>query len=113
MLQKGIYSYIETYKRLASFLSKSGLAWEEDFKKSKVKLGLLPDVDMLLMVEKHCTKRHIFFLQMFWKDGVSKKTGLRGVATGGPGGSCPPLHLSLWTKIGPTVSVSVLYGPEI
>ena len=65
LLQKGIYSYIETYKRLASFLSKSGLAWEEDFKKSKVKLGLLPDIDMLLMVEKHCTKRHIFFLQMF------------------------------------------------
>ena len=34
------------------FLSASGLAWQTCLKKKEVKLELLPDVDMLLMVEK-------------------------------------------------------------
>ena len=36
----------------AHFLSEPGLAWQACLKKTKVKLELLPDVDMLLMVEK-------------------------------------------------------------
>ena len=34
------------------FLSAPGLAWKVALKKTKVKLGLLTDIDMLLMVEK-------------------------------------------------------------
>ena len=34
------------------FLSAPGLAWQAVFKKTKVKLELLTNVDMLLMVEK-------------------------------------------------------------
>ena len=34
------------------FLSSPGLAWQAAFKKTKVKLELLTDVDLLLMVEK-------------------------------------------------------------
>ena len=37
---------------LAHFLSAPGLAWEACLKKTEVKLELLPDDDMLLMVEK-------------------------------------------------------------
>ena len=36
----------------AKFLSATGLAWQAALKRTKVKLNLLPDVDMLLMVEK-------------------------------------------------------------
>ena len=36
----------------AKFLSVPGLAWQVAFKKTKVKLDLLTDIDMLLMVEK-------------------------------------------------------------
>ena len=36
----------------AKFLSAPELAWQEVFKKTKVKLNLLSDIDMLLMVEK-------------------------------------------------------------
>ena len=46
----------------ACFFTAPGLGWEAAFKKSKIKLDLLTDVDMLLMVEKginrgicHCT----------------------------------------------------------
>ena len=34
------------------FLSAPGLAWQAALKKTKVKLDLLTDIDMLLMVEK-------------------------------------------------------------
>ena len=34
------------------FLSAPGLAWQASLKKTKRKLGLLTDIDMLLMVEK-------------------------------------------------------------
>ena len=34
------------------FLSAPGLAWQAALKKTKVKLDLLNDIDMLLMVEK-------------------------------------------------------------
>ena len=37
---------------LAHFLSTSGLAWQAVLKKTKVKLDLLTDINMLLMVEK-------------------------------------------------------------
>ena len=36
----------------ATFLSTPGLTWQTALKKTKVKLDLLTDVDMLLMVEK-------------------------------------------------------------
>ena len=36
----------------AKFLSASGLAWQAALKKTKVKLDLSTDIDMLLMVEK-------------------------------------------------------------
>ena len=37
------------------FLSAPGLAWQAAFKKTKVKLDLLTNIDMLLMVEKGIT----------------------------------------------------------
>ena len=37
---------------LEKFLSVPGLAWQVAFKKTKLKLDLLTDIDMLLMVEK-------------------------------------------------------------
>ena len=44
---------IEIYKlHPAKFLSAPGLAWQAALKKTKVKLDLLTDIDMLLMVEK-------------------------------------------------------------
>ena len=36
----------------AKFLSAPGLVWQEALKKNKVKLGLLTDIDMLLIVGK-------------------------------------------------------------
>ena len=36
----------------AKFLSAPGLAWQAALKKTKVKLDLLTDIDVLLMVEK-------------------------------------------------------------
>ena len=36
----------------AKFPSAPGLAWQAAFKKTKIKLDLLIDIDMLLMVEK-------------------------------------------------------------
>ena len=36
----------------AKFLTAPGLAWQTAFKKTKVKLDLLIDIDMLLMIEK-------------------------------------------------------------
>ena len=39
----------------AKFLSDPGLAWQAVLKKTKVKLDLLSDIDMLLMVEKGIT----------------------------------------------------------
>ena len=40
----------------AYFVSAPGLAWQACLKKTEVKLGLLTDVDMLLMVEKGIRK---------------------------------------------------------
>ena len=37
---------------LQKFISALGLAWQADFKKTKVKLDLLTDINMLSMVEK-------------------------------------------------------------
>ena len=36
----------------AKFLSAPGLAWQGAFKKAKIKLDILTDIDMLLTVEK-------------------------------------------------------------
>ena len=36
----------------SDFLSAPGLAWEACFKKTKIKLELLTDIDMLLIIEK-------------------------------------------------------------
>ena len=44
---------IEIYElELAHFLSAPGLAWQACLKKTRVKLELLTDIDMLLIVEK-------------------------------------------------------------
>ena len=44
---------LEIYKlNLARFLTVIGLAWKAALKKTKVKLDLLTDIDMLVMVEK-------------------------------------------------------------
>ena len=45
------------------FLTAPGLVWQADLKKTKVKLDLLSDIDMLLMVEKGITagKCHSFY----------------------------------------------------
>ena len=44
---------IEIYELdTAKFLSAPGLRWQAALKKTKVKLDLLTDIDMLLMVEK-------------------------------------------------------------
>ena len=39
----------------ANFICASGLAWEAALKKTKVKLVILTDINMLLMVEKGAT----------------------------------------------------------
>ena len=39
----------------AKFVSAPGLAWQAALKKTKVKLDLLTEIDMLLMVEKGIT----------------------------------------------------------
>ena len=43
----------------AKFLSASGLAWQLALNKTKVKLDLLTDIDMLLMVEKRYERRNM------------------------------------------------------
>ena len=46
------YMYLEIYGLdPAHFLSTPGLAWQATLKKTKVKLKLLGDIDMLLMIE--------------------------------------------------------------
>ena len=40
---------------LSRFLSASGLSWQVALKKTKIKLGLLTDIDMLLLVKKSIT----------------------------------------------------------
>ena len=53
-------TYLRTFKLCfksyerdpTKFLSAPGLVWQGDFKKAKLKLDLLTDIDMLLMVEK-------------------------------------------------------------
>ena len=51
----------------AHFLSVLGLAWQACLKKTKVNLELLPNIDMLLMVEKglrvEFVKQHIGMLK--------------------------------------------------
>ena len=42
----------------ARFLTVPGLAWQAALKKTKIKLDLLTDIDLLLMVEK-CTRGEI------------------------------------------------------
>ena len=45
--------YIEIYELgLANFICASGLAWQAALKKTRVKLVILADINMLLMVEK-------------------------------------------------------------
>ena len=45
--------YIEKYQLdSVNLLSAPGLAWQEYFKKTRVELELLADIDMLIMIEK-------------------------------------------------------------
>ena len=51
--------YLEIYElNLAHFFSPPGLAWQAALKKTKVKLDLLTDIEMLLIIEK-CIKCRI------------------------------------------------------
>ena len=59
----------------AKFLSATGLAWQADLKKTKVKLDLLTDTEMLLMAEKgirggicHSICRHAKANNKYMKD---------------------------------------------
>ena len=49
------------------FLPAPGLAWQTAFKKTKVKLDLLTDIDMLLMVEKGIRERMCHFIYRYAK----------------------------------------------
>ena len=70
------YMCLETYELdTAKFLSAPGLAWQAAFKKTKVKLYLLTDIDMLLMIEKgvrggicHSIYRHAKANNKYMKD---------------------------------------------
>ena len=56
--------YLETLEKcVLKFLSAPGLAWQAALKKTKVKLDLLTDMNMLLMVEKRIRKglRHSIY----------------------------------------------------
>ena len=47
------------------FLSATGLAWQAALKKTKVKLDLLTDINMLLMVEKVLEEEYVtLFINM-------------------------------------------------
>ena len=46
----------------AKFLSAPGLAWQATSKKTKVKLDLLTDIDMLLMVKKFKWNMSLYLL---------------------------------------------------
>ena len=49
---KYLGEYHDFYVQSNSFLSAPGLAWQAALKKTKVKIDLLTDINMLLMVEK-------------------------------------------------------------
>ena len=52
-MENFIFCAVEIYELdLAKFLSASRQAWQVAFKKNKVKLEFLTDIDMLLMVEE-------------------------------------------------------------
>ena len=51
----------------AKFLSAPGLAWQAALKKTKVKLDLLTDIDILLMVEKNIGGGICHFIYRFAK----------------------------------------------
>ena len=49
----------------SKFLLALGLAWQAAFKKAKVKLDLLTEIDMLLMVEEGIEEKYItLFIDM-------------------------------------------------
>ena len=49
----------------AKFLAAPGLAWQAALKKSKVKLDLLTDIDLLLMVERGIEEEYVaLFIDM-------------------------------------------------
>ena len=49
----------------SKFLLTPGLAWQAAFKKAKVKLDLLTEIDMLLMVEEGIEEKYItLFIDM-------------------------------------------------
>ena len=52
--------YLEIYKLdPAHFLSSPRLAWQAALKKTKVKLFLLTDIDMLLMIKKVLEEEYV------------------------------------------------------
>ena len=49
----------------AKFLSAPGLAWQAALKKTKVKLDLLTDIDMLLMIKRVLEEEYVtLFIHM-------------------------------------------------
>ena len=58
VLEKFRNMYLKIYELdPVKFLSAPGLAWQVALKKTKVKLDLLTDIDMLLMVKKRYKRR--------------------------------------------------------
>ena len=55
----------------AYFLATPGLAWQAALKKTKVKLDLLTDIDMLLMVEKGIRRGISHYI--FWYSKANNK----------------------------------------
>ena len=63
---------LELYElHLVHFLSAPGLAWQRALKKTKLKLDLLTDIDILLMVEKSI--RVGIFHTFYWYAKVNNK----------------------------------------
>ena len=62
------YMFFELYQLSpVCFLTTSRLAWQASLKKTKVKLDLLTDIDMLLMVEKSTRGRICHAIQRYVK----------------------------------------------
>ena len=62
-LFKNFFLFLEIYELDPTrFLSDQGLAWRKTFKKNKVKLELLIDIDMLLVVQKETSREYVTLL---------------------------------------------------
>ena len=82
VLENFLNMFLEIYElNRTCFLTAPGLAWQAPLKKTKVKLDLLTDIDMLLMVEKgiregicHTIHRYTKANNKYMKDYNKKKS---------------------------------------